>query len=70
MRSIHHAWFVAFAPADNPTIAIAVIVENGGGGSGVASPVAREVADAWVLPRLAVASAGLRLAVASAGPPP
>ena len=63
-----HAWFVAFAPADNPMIAIAVIVENGGGGSGVASPVAREVADAWVLPRLAVASAGPRLAVASAGP--
>ena len=63
-----HAWFVAFAPADDPLIAIAVIVENGGGGSGVASPVAREVADAWVLPRLAVASAGPRLPVASAGP--
>ena len=50
-----HAWFVAFAPADDPLIAIAVLVENGGGGSGVASPVAREVADAWILPRLSVA---------------
>ncbi len=47
-----HAWFVAFAPADDPLISVAVLVENGGGGSGVAAPVAREVIDAWVLPRL------------------
>ncbi|MCP5178693.1 MAG: penicillin-binding protein 2 [Pseudomonadales bacterium] len=50
-----HAWFIAFAPADDPMIAIAVLVENGGGGSGVAAPVAREVADAYILPRLLVA---------------
>lgn len=50
-----HAWFVAFAPADNPMISVAVLVENGGGGSGVAAPVAREVIDAWVLPRLQTA---------------
>ena len=36
-----HAWFIAFAPVDNPTIAVAVLVENGGGGSSVAAPVAR-----------------------------
>lgn len=41
-----HAWFIAFAPADNPTIALAVLVENGGGGSSVAAPVARAVVDA------------------------
>jgi penicillin-binding protein 2 len=41
-----HAWFIAFAPADNPTIALAVLVENGGGGSSVAAPVARAVIDA------------------------
>ncbi|MCE5284947.1 MAG: cell division protein FtsI [Pelosinus sp.] len=38
-----HSWFIGFAPADNPEIAIAVIVENAGGGSVVAAPIAREV---------------------------
>ncbi len=41
-----HAWFIAFAPVENPTIALAVLVENGGGGSSVAAPVARAVIDA------------------------
>jgi penicillin-binding protein 2 len=48
-----HAWFIAFAPADDPLIAISVLVENGGGGSSVAGPVAREVLDAYLLPQLA-----------------
>ena len=48
-----HAWFMAFAPADNPQIALVVLVENGGGGSSVAAPVAREIIDAYLLPRLA-----------------
>ena len=48
-----HAWFMAFAPADDPKIALAVLVENGGGGSAVAAPVAREVIDAFLLPQLA-----------------
>ena len=47
-----HAWFMAFAPADAPQLAVAVLVENGGGGSSVAGPVAREVLDAYLLPRL------------------
>ena len=47
-----HAWFIAFAPADAPRIAVSVLVENGGGGSAVAGPVAREVIDAYLLPRL------------------
>lgn len=38
-----HAWFVAFAPADNPQIAIAVIVENAGQGGDIAAPIAREL---------------------------
>ncbi|MFV2089165.1 MAG: penicillin-binding transpeptidase domain-containing protein, partial [Pseudomonadales bacterium] len=50
-----HAWFIAFAPADQPVIALAVLVENGGGGSSVAGPVAREVIDAYLLPQLDVA---------------
>jgi penicillin-binding protein 2 len=48
-----HAWFIAFAPADDPVIALAVLVENGGGGSSVAAPVAREVIDAYLQPQLA-----------------
>ena len=38
-----HAWFVAYAPAENPELAIAVIVQNGGGGGAVAGPVARQM---------------------------
>ncbi|MEJ2742380.1 MAG: penicillin-binding protein 2, partial [Gammaproteobacteria bacterium] len=44
-----HALFVAFAPVDNPLIAVAVIVENGGSGGGTAGPVARAVMDAYLL---------------------
>ena len=44
-----HAWFIAFAPVEHPEIAVAVLVENGGGGSSVAGPVAREVLDAYML---------------------
>tara|TARA_R110002073_G_scaffold333870_1_gene522187 strand:- start:1252 stop:3234 length:1983 start_codon:yes stop_codon:yes gene_type:complete len=47
-RQRKHAWFVAFAPVEDPQIAIAVLVENGGGGSSVASPVAREVLDFYM----------------------
>ncbi len=38
-----HAWFIGFAPADNPEIAIAVIVENSGSGGSVAAPIARQI---------------------------
>ena len=48
-RQRKHAWFVAFAPIDNPTIALAVLVENGGGGSEFAAPVARAVLDHYLL---------------------
>jgi len=44
-----HALFIAFAPADDPRIAVAVIVENGGSGGAVAAPIARKVMDAWLL---------------------
>lgn len=44
-----HALFVGFAPVENPEIAVAVIVENGGGGSRTAAPVARALFDAWLL---------------------
>ncbi|RMF17196.1 MAG: penicillin-binding protein 2 [Candidatus Dadabacteria bacterium] len=43
-----HAWFAAWAPVDNPRIAVAVIVENGGHGGSAAAPVARKVIEAWL----------------------
>lgn len=49
-KSFHdHALFIAFAPAEDPKIALAVIVENGGGGSSTAAPLARQVMDAYLL---------------------
>ena len=42
-----HALFIAYAPADNPTIALAVVVENGGHGGSVAAPIARKVFDEY-----------------------
>lgn len=44
-----HALFIAFAPADDPRIAVAVIVENGSHGSTAAAPVARQVMDRYFL---------------------
>ena len=43
-----HALFIAYAPVEAPQIAIAVIVENGGGGGSVAAPIARAVLDAYL----------------------
>lgn len=48
-RNRKHAWFIAFAPVDDPKIALAVLVENGGGGSEFASPVARKILDYYLL---------------------
>ena len=48
-RHRDHALFVGFAPADNPQIAVSVMIENGEAGSRVASPVVRKVMDAWLL---------------------
>jgi len=44
-----HALFIAFAPVDEPKIAIAVIVENGGNGSRVSAPIARKIMDEYLL---------------------
>lgn len=43
-----HALFIAFAPARDPQIAIAVVVENGGHGSSAAAPIARKIMDAYL----------------------
>lgn len=44
-----HSWFVAYAPAENPKIALAVLVENGGFGAQSAAPIARQVIDYYLL---------------------
>ncbi|HSG32429.1 MAG TPA: penicillin-binding protein 2 [Thermodesulfobacteriota bacterium] len=46
----HHAWFTAFAPADNPEIAVTVLVEHGGKGGAVASPLAKKIIEAYYNP--------------------
>jgi len=45
---LDHALFIAYAPTENPTIVVAVMVENGGSGSGVAAPIARAVFDYYL----------------------
>ncbi|MBI5682175.1 MAG: hypothetical protein HZC45_03255 [Deltaproteobacteria bacterium] len=47
-----HAWFIGFAPADEPKIVVAVMVEHGGFGSEAAAPVAKEVIKAYLRDRL------------------
>jgi penicillin-binding protein 2 len=49
-RKLHdHALFIAFAPVEDPRIAVAVVVEHGGHGGSSAAPVARKVMDAYLL---------------------
>lgn len=48
-RHRDHALFVGFAPYENPEIAVAIVVENGGSGSSTAAPVARKLFDAHLL---------------------
>jgi penicillin-binding protein 2 len=48
-RKREHAWFIAFAPADDPKIAISVLVENAGFGATTAAPIARKVIDSYLL---------------------
>lgn len=45
-KELHdHAWFTGYAPYENPKVVVAIIVENGGGGSGVAAPIVRKIMD-------------------------
>jgi penicillin-binding protein 2 len=54
-----HALFIAFAPADAPKLAVAVLVENGGHGGSAAGPVARRVFDAYLLGKYDAAPAAV-----------
>lgn len=49
-KELHdHAWFVGYAPAEDPTIVVAIIVENGGHGGSTAAPIARQLFDMRLL---------------------
>lgn len=57
-RHRDHAWFIAFAPAEDPKIALAVLVENGGHGGSAAAPIARQMMDYWILGKVPEAATG------------
>ncbi|MEO6801343.1 MAG: penicillin-binding protein 2 [Rhodanobacter sp.] len=44
----HRAWFIAYAPADDPQIAVAVVLEQGAWGASAAGPIVRKILDAWL----------------------
>jgi penicillin-binding protein 2 len=49
-KELHdHSLFIAFAPVDEPRIAVAVVVEHGGSGSAVAAPIARVILDQYLV---------------------
>ena len=47
-----HSLFIAFAPVEDPKIAVAVVIEHGGSGSKVAAPIAKEIIDYYLVERL------------------
>ena len=47
-----HALFIAFAPAERPRVALALIIENGGSGGKIAAPIARRILDYYFVERL------------------
>ncbi len=49
-RMLDHALFISFAPAEDPKLAVAVLVENGKHGGSAAAPIARKIFDAYLLP--------------------
>jgi penicillin-binding protein 2 len=51
-RHRDHSWFIVFAPVENPKIAAAIIVENGGFGARAAAPIARTMLDYYLLGKL------------------
>lgn len=59
-----HAWFVAFAPVNQPEITVTVLVENGGGGGAVAAPIAKTVLEAYFKLKKEDDAGGLKVAAA------
>ena len=70
-RHRDHAWFISFAPVEQPRIAVVVLAENGGHGGGTAAPIARKVMDYYLLgkvPKPAEAAVPAPLPVVSGVP--
>ena len=57
----HRAWFVAYAPADNPQIAVAVLLESGAWGASASGPIVRTILDTWLATHDGVISGSKRL---------
>jgi penicillin-binding protein 2 len=74
----HQAWFIGYAPTEDPRIAVAVMVEHGGYGGSTAAPIARKLFDGWLLGKypeadpdaIPVTAIGARAVVAQASPTP
>jgi penicillin-binding protein 2 len=64
-----HALFMAYAPANDPKIALAVIVENAGWGAGAAAPIARRVFDYWLMDQYPSEADMAAVRIGKAGPP-
>jgi penicillin-binding protein 2 len=68
----HRALFIGYAPAQDPTIAVAVMVEGGGYGGATAAPIARKILDAWLLgtqPENGIDDAGTSTRIVVGTPP-
>ena len=65
LASRHRAWFMAYAPADNPQIAAAVVLEAGAWGGSDAGPIVRKIFDAWLKTRDGVIPGSPRLPIDS-----
>jgi penicillin-binding protein 2 len=57
----HRAWFIAYAPADDPQIAVAVVLEEGAWGASAAGPIVRKILDAWLATKDGVIPGATRL---------
>ena len=68
MHLRHRALFIGYAPAENPTIALAVVVEGGGYGASTAAPIARKILDAWLLGKMPEPDPGALAAELAANP--
>ncbi|HTH68022.1 MAG TPA: penicillin-binding protein 2 [Rhodanobacter sp.] len=67
LASRHRAWFVAYAPADNPQIAVAALLESGAWGAEAAGPIVRKILDAWLASHGGVIPGSKRLPTVPAG---
>jgi peptidoglycan glycosyltransferase len=56
---INRAWFIGFAPYEQPTVALAVVIEDGASGSHTAAPVAHEILAKMVQKKLEPAGGGI-----------